>query len=82
MLNYSKASWAGTANVSGTGPILLANVMCRGFEKSLEYCGSSGWGQHICRHYEDAGVKCEYVTKGEVSFAKINIKLSTGITLT
>jgi hypothetical protein len=64
-LNYSKASWAGTAELRGRGLILLDNVECRGFEKSLEYCPHVGWGQHDCSHREDAAVTCGNVTKGE-----------------
>jgi hypothetical protein len=70
MLNYKKASWAGTAKVSGSGFILLDEVMCRGSEKSLEYCRNQGWGQHNCEHSEDAGVTCETLTQGEINMLK------------
>ncbi|XP_031565170.1 deleted in malignant brain tumors 1 protein-like isoform X2 [Actinia tenebrosa] len=66
MLNYSKASWAGTAKIIGSGPIVLDEVQCRGNEKSIEYCPKDKWGWHNCLHSEDAGVKCEMLSKEEI----------------
>ena len=43
---------------AGDGPIYLDDVTCFGSEASLSQCLSSPWGQHNCRHYEDAGVRC------------------------
>ncbi|KAJ8030427.1 Neurotrypsin [Holothuria leucospilota] len=43
---------------SGTGPIWLDNVACRGYERRIESCRSNDWGDHNCGHYEDAGVRC------------------------
>ena len=42
----------------GTGPIWLDDVACFGNEQTLAECLSSPIGQHNCRHYEDAGVRC------------------------
>ena len=44
---------------SGSGDILLDNVVCRGTESSLLECNTNPTGQHNCDHSEDAGVRCE-----------------------
>ncbi|XP_031562352.1 deleted in malignant brain tumors 1 protein-like [Actinia tenebrosa] len=67
MLNYTKAMLYGTANVRGNGPILLDDVKCRGYERSLEYCSHRSWGQHDCGHYADIGVRCGNLTKDELA---------------
>jgi len=44
---------------SGSGPILLDNVVCRGTEPSLLQCNTNPVGENNCDHSEDAGVRCE-----------------------
>ena len=43
---------------SGSGSIILDNVLCRGSESSLLECNTNPIGQHNCDHSEDAGVRC------------------------
>ena len=44
---------------TGSGPIFLDDVVCRGTESSLLQCNTKPIGQHDCNHSEDAGVRCE-----------------------
>ncbi|XP_062604131.1 deleted in malignant brain tumors 1 protein-like [Saccostrea cucullata] len=42
----------------GSGQIWLDDVQCTGTESSLMECSKRPFGQHNCRHHEDAGVSC------------------------
>ncbi|CAM9173890.1 unnamed protein product, partial [Bubo scandiacus] len=50
---------AGSAQFGeGSGQIWLDGVNCSGTEAALWDCPAGPWGQHNCRHKEDAGVIC------------------------
>jgi len=42
----------------GSGQIWLDSMNCSGAEGALWDCPAEAWGQHDCRHKEDAGVIC------------------------
>ena len=59
-LNAYRSAYYG----EGSGPILIDNVNCFGYEASLFSCRHTGVGNHNCGHSEDASVRCAK-TKGE-----------------
>ncbi len=42
----------------GSGPIIMDDLHCTGFESTLAFCPHRGWLNHSCNHGEDAGVSC------------------------
>ena len=48
----------------GSGQIWLDDAACLGTETRFDECAHSGWSNHNCGHYEDAGVVCS----GDYSF--------------
>lgn len=64
----------------GQGPIHLDNVRCSGLEGSLGECPALGQGEggHDCRHSEDAGVICDYVSQ-QAQQARATPALSCGL---
>ena len=76
-LGYSR----GSARVSayfgkGSGLILLDNVNCNGRESSVFACQHSSFGEHDCKHNEDAGTICfGESSKGMYILISIMLKL-------
>ncbi|XP_038052393.1 deleted in malignant brain tumors 1 protein-like [Patiria miniata] len=60
-LGYTSATdaWRDAHFGPGSGPILLADVRCRGSESSIEQCDHDGWYNHGCGFHDyDVGVTC------------------------
>ncbi|XP_061876055.1 scavenger receptor cysteine-rich type 1 protein M130-like [Colius striatus] len=51
----------------GTGPIWLEQVECQGTEAALQQCWAWPGDRGLCRHKEDAAVRCAGPTRGRVS---------------
>ncbi|KAI8510949.1 hypothetical protein Bbelb_118650 [Branchiostoma belcheri] len=61
MLGYSSARQVrnGAYFGSGSGPVYMDDVQCKGNENSLFNCSYSGWMTSNCNHDQDVGVVCE-----------------------
>ncbi|XP_078284989.1 scavenger receptor cysteine-rich domain-containing protein DMBT1-like [Rhinoraja longicauda] len=54
----------------GSGLIWMDEMKCSSHESALWQCQSDPWGQHNCRHNEDAGVSCRDAEMPETSRGK------------
>ena len=62
-LLYSGAVALFTGFTNGVGQIWLDNVNCAGTETTLASCPHLPFGTHNCGHIEDAGVRCQPITR-------------------
>ncbi|GAB1603362.1 scavenger receptor cysteine-rich type 1 protein M130-like, partial [Argonauta hians] len=46
----------------GSGRIWLDNMNCTGNEPSVAKCQKGPWGEHDCKHSEDAAVECKNIS--------------------
>ncbi|XP_067321128.1 scavenger receptor cysteine-rich type 1 protein M130-like [Anolis sagrei] len=51
-------AFRGAHHGQGSGPIWLEGLDCTGKEASLRECPRSPWGEHHCKHSQDASVEC------------------------
>lgn len=64
MLNYSKATWTGTAQVQGQLSFVLRQANCRGLESSLQDCKKILRRRSSCSSNKAGGVRCAMITAG------------------
>lgn len=50
--------------------IWIDELLCFGFEDSIDECQMNNWGRHNCLHKEDAGCKCKDLETVTVQFLK------------
>ncbi len=58
----------------GTGPIWIDEISCQSYSQSILECEHDGWGEHDCKHREDASVDCK--RKVPVKPKELPIRLS------